>query len=109
MAIGSVIIKNEGLKKFFIHFFGDVVSEAYISQMVDLKDFDADDEKLMRKHNEDINTSLDSVSDFMELDIGYFVVLTFTSGKSVEINLAEQSCPMNFTKFDIRDALVLNT
>lgn len=108
MAIGSVVIKNEGLKKFFTHFFGDVVSEAYISQMVDLKDFDADDEKLMRKHNEDINASFSVFSDFMELDIGYFVVLTFTSGKSVEINLAEQSCPMNFTKFDVKDALVLN-
>lgn len=108
MAIGSVIIKNEGLKKFFKHFFGDVVSDAYISKLVDIKEFDADDEKLMKKHNEDLNTSLASVSDFMELDIGYLIVLTFTSGHSVEINLAAQSCPMNFAKFDIRDALVLN-
>jgi hypothetical protein len=109
MAIGSVIIKNEGLKKFFTHFFGDVVSDAYISKLVDIKDFDADDEKLMAKHNKGINASLASVSDFMELDIGYLIVLTFTSGLSVEINLAAQSCPMNFTKFDIQDALVLNT
>jgi len=108
MAIGSVIIKNEGLKKFFTHFFGDVVSEAYISKLVDLKEFDADDEKLMKKHNEDLNKSMSSVSDFMELDIGYLIVLIFTSGQSVEINLAAQSCPMNFTKFDIRDAMVLN-
>lgn len=109
MAIGAVLIKNESLKKFFTHFFGDVIEEAYISKLVYLKEFDVDAEKLMKKHNEDINASFATVSDVMALDIGYLIVLTFTSGKSVEINLAEQSYPMNFTKFDIRDALVLNT
>jgi len=107
MAIGSVLIKNEGLKKTFNHFFGDTVSEAYISKIFDLKEFDSDDEDLIRKHNESISNDFSTVSNFREIDIGYLIVLTFSTGRTVEINLAEQSCPMSFARFDIRDALVL--
>ncbi len=108
MAVGNVVIENEGIKKFFTHFFGDVVSTAYISKLVDIKDFHENDEILMRNHNLQIANDFKSISDFMQLDgIGYNIILTFSSGKSVDIDLAEPCYPMSFTKFDIRDALIL--
>lgn len=107
MQIVSVLVKNEGLTQVFNHFFGDVVKSAYIAKRVDLDEFNSADEALIKRHNEDISQKFSSVSNFVEIDIGYLIVLTFSSGQSVEINLAEQSCPMSFTKFDLSDAVIL--
>lgn len=93
MSIKNNALKNNSLTKFFKHFFGQSVSNVYLSVTCE-DDFNFD---LFKKHNEDLEKQFSKLEPCMSIDIGYQCIIEFVDGKMVEVQFADQCYPMMFS------------